>query len=265
MLSISPVTRAQSPPAKETLAEEVVFFEEPNRSKAYEMLASGQMHIYAYGLSDPDLKKHIETSQDITYTLSYGNTWELTINPSGPVWQNGKLNPFAVAPIREALNWLIDRNYVAQELCFGLARPKFLPIVSAFPDYARLADVARALEVKYAHNPGKTKATLTREMPQLGATLKDGKWWYKDAPVSITFLIRTEDVRKRIGDYIASLLEDSGFAVDRQYKSAAEAGPIWIGSDPSEGKWHLYTGGWINTRISRDQGSTFNYYYSDWQ
>ena len=259
---LQPLSSLQAQPAQETLAEEVVFFEEPNRSKAYEMLASGQMHIYAYGLSDPDLKKKIETSQDITYTLSYGNTWELTINPSGPVLQNGKLNPFAVAPIREALNWLIDRNYIAQELCFGLARPKFLPIVSAFPDYARLADVARALEFKYAHNPGKARETLTREMQQLGATLKDGKWWYKDAPVAITLLIRTEDVRKRIGDYVATMLEDLGFTVDRQYKSAAEAGPIWIGSDPSEGKWHLYTGGWITTLISRDQGNTFNYYYT---
>jgi peptide/nickel transport system substrate-binding protein len=262
VLGSSPSTLAQAQPAKETLAEEVVFFEEPNRSKAYEMLASGQMHIYAYGLSDPDLKKKIETSQDLTYTLSYGNTWELTINPSGPVSHNGKLNPFAVAPIREALNWLIDRNYIAQELCFGLARPKFLPLVSAFPDYTRLADVARVLEFKYAHNPGKTKEVLRREMPQLGATWKDGKWWYKDAPVALTLLIRTEDVRKRIGDYVASLLEDIGFTVDRQYKSAAEAGPIWIGSDPSEGKWHLYTGGWINTLIARDQGNTFNYYYT---
>ena len=146
VLGISPITPVQAQPAQDTLAEEVVFFEEPNRSKAYEMLASGQMHIYAYGLSDPELKKKIETSQDIAYTLSYGNTWELTINPSGPLLHNGKLNPFAVAPIREALNWLIDRNYIAQELCFGLARPKFLPIVSAFPDYARLADVARALD-----------------------------------------------------------------------------------------------------------------------
>jgi peptide/nickel transport system substrate-binding protein len=257
---LTPPAQAQS--AQESLAEEVVFFEEPNRSKAYEMLASGQMHIYAYGLSDPDLKKKIETSKDITYTLSYGNTWELTINPSGPVLKNGKLNPFGVAPIREAVNWLIDRNYIAQELCFGLARPKFLPIVSAFPDYARLADVARGLEFKYAHNPGKAKEALTREMQQLGATQKDGKWWYKDAPVAITFLIRTEDVRKRIGDYLATLLEDFGFTVDRQYKTAAEAGPIWIGSDPSEGKWHLYTGGWINTLISRDQGSNFNYYYT---
>jgi peptide/nickel transport system substrate-binding protein len=255
-------TPGQEHSAQESLAEEVVFFEEPNRSKAYEMLASGQMHIYAHGLSDQEIKKKIETSKDITYTLSYGTTWELTINPSGPVLKNGKLNPFAAAPIREALNWLIDRNYIAQELCFGLARPKFLPIVSAFPDYARLADVARALEFKYAHNPAKTKEALTREMQQLGATQKDGKWWYKDAPVEITFLIRTEDVRKRMGDYLATLLEGLGFTVDRQYKTASEAGPIWIGSDPSEGRWHLYTGGWISTLISRDQGNNFNYYYT---
>jgi len=50
MLGISPITPAQAQPAQETLAEEVVFFEEPNRSKAYEMLTSGQMHIYASGL-----------------------------------------------------------------------------------------------------------------------------------------------------------------------------------------------------------------------
>jgi peptide/nickel transport system substrate-binding protein len=255
-------TPTQQHSEQESLAEEVVFFEEPNRSKAYEMLTSGQMHIYASGLSDPEIKKRIETSKDLIYTQSYGNTWELTINPSGPVLKNGKLNPFATAPIREALNWLIDRNYIAQELCFGLARPKFLPIVSAFPDYARLADVARALEFKYAHNPGKAKEVITAEMQKLGAAQKDGKWFYKDAPVEITFLIRTEDLRKRMGDYIATLLEDLGFVVDRQYKTATEAGPIWIGSDPADGRWHLYTGGWINTLISRDQGSNFNYYYT---
>src|SRR5438046_9386989 len=97
-LGIQPILPVQAQPTKETLAEEVVFFEEPNRSQAYEMLTSGQMHIYAYGLSDPEIKKKIETSKDITYTLSYGNTWELTINPSGPVLKNGTLNPFAVAP-----------------------------------------------------------------------------------------------------------------------------------------------------------------------
>lgn len=252
--------QAQDRPVKETLADEIVFFEEPNRSKAFEMLESGQMHVYAYGLSDPEIKKKIEGSKNIGYALSYGNTWELTINPAE--FKTGVINPFASAPIREALNWLLDRNYIAQELCFGLARPKFVPVVSAFPDYARLADVCRAIEVKYAYNPEKAKEIIVKEMRALGAVQKDGKWFYKDSEVKISFLIRTEDVRKRMGDYVSTQLEALGFSVDRQYKTAAEAGPIWIGSEPAEGKWHLYTGGWINTFISRDQGDTFNGYYT---
>jgi peptide/nickel transport system substrate-binding protein len=253
---------AQDQPAKETLAEEVVFFEEPNRSKAFEMLESGQMHIYAYGLSDPEIKKKIEASKNTTYVYSYGNVWELTINPSGPLFKNGKFNPFASAPIREALNWLIDRNYVSQELCFGLARAKYVAVVSAFPDYARLADVCRALEVKYGFDVEKAREVISREMVKLGAAQKDGKWTYKDEPVELAFLIRTEDVRKRMGDYVAGQLESLGFKVDRQFKTAKECSPIWIGSDPAEGKWHLYTGGWINTYIDRDQGNMFNSYYT---
>jgi hypothetical protein len=42
------------------------------------------------------------------------------------------------------------------------------------------------------------------------------------------FLIRTEDERKLIGDYVANQLEALGFAVDRQYKTRTEASPIWV-------------------------------------
>jgi peptide/nickel transport system substrate-binding protein len=258
-LSLMSALGAQDQGVKETLAQELVFFEEPNRSKAFEMLESGQMHVYAYGLSDPEIKKKIEASKNTTYALSYGNIWELTINPAE--FKSG-FNPFSSAPIREAINWLLDRNYIAQELNFGLARPKYVPIVSAFPDYARLADVCRAIEVKYAFDTEKARQVITKEMQALGAAQKDGRWMMKDSPVKISFLIRTEDVRKRMGDYISTQLESLGFTVDRQYKTAAEAGPIWIGSEPSEGKWHLYTGGWINTFISRDQGDVFNAYYT---
>ena len=262
MLLIRAAYSEQIQPPKEVLADEVVFFEEPNRSKALEMLESSQMHVYASGLSDPEIKRKIESSKEVAYTLSYGNSWEIAINPAGPVFLNGKLNPFSVPAIREALNWMIDRNYIAQELCSGLARPKFLPIVSAFPDYARMADVCRAIEIRYGYNPDKAKEIISREMKNLGATQQNGKWLYKDGPVQIVFLIRTEDVRKRMGDYIASLLEGAGFSVDRQYKTAAEASPIWVGGNPAEGKWNLYTGGWISTLIQRDQSDNFNYYYT---
>jgi peptide/nickel transport system substrate-binding protein len=46
------------------------------------------------------------------------------------------------------------------------------------------------------------------------------------------------------------------------YKTAAEASPIWMRGDPAEGQWHVYTGGWIATVISRDEADNFDYFYT---
>jgi peptide/nickel transport system substrate-binding protein len=53
-----------------------------------------------------------------------------------------------------------------------------------------------------------------------------------------------------------------GFVIDRQYKTAAESSPIWIGSNPADGRWHIYTGGWVSLAIDRDQADVFNGYYT---
>jgi peptide/nickel transport system substrate-binding protein len=244
------------------MAQEILFFEEPNKSKAILMLKDNQMHVYAYGLSDPVIRQNIDESKDLTYKLSYGNTWALTLNPAGPTFNNGMLNPFSIPKIREAINWLIDRNYIAQEIYSGLARPKFLPLSNTFPDFAQLADIARTLEIKYAPDPEKARLIITTEMQKHGAEFSTGKWLYKNQPVKIIFLIRTEDNRRQIGDYVATLLEEIGFTVDRQYKTADQSRPIWLGSQPAEGQWNIYTGGWITTRINRDESSIFNEHYT---
>ena len=66
----------------------------------------------------------------------------------------------------------------------------------------------------------------------------------------------------QIGDYVANQLETIGFTVDRQYKTRSEASPIWVQSNPAEGQFHIYTGGWITTAISRDDGSNFSFFYT---
>jgi peptide/nickel transport system substrate-binding protein len=48
-------------------------------------------------------------------------------------------------------------------------------------------------------------------MKKLGAELVDGKWYYKGQPVVLKFLIRIEDQRRQIGDYVATLFEQLGF------------------------------------------------------
>jgi peptide/nickel transport system substrate-binding protein len=254
---------AESSLATPQPVEEVVFIEEPDFDKTIGMIEAGEVHLYAFGTSDPDHERRIRASPVLDYDISYGSYTELTFNPVGPTLPGtGDLNPFHVPAIREAMNWLVDRNHIVEEVYGGLAVPRYLPLNTTFPDYARLADVARTLEIRYQHNPEQAKSIITREMQNLGATLQNGQWHYQGQQVRLIFLIRVEDERRDTGDYIATLLEDLGFVVDRQYKTAAEASPLWGGSDPSEGRWHLYTGGWISTAISRDQAGNFNSFYT---
>ena len=155
------------------------------------------------------------------------------------------------------MNYLVDRDFISQEIYGGLASPRYMAITNAFPDYARLVDIVRKLELKYAHNPERAAEIITEEMEALGAVMEHGVWHYEGEDVEVIFLIRTEDERREIGDYVSTMLEDLGFAVIRDYKTAAEASPIWIGGDPNDGQFHIYTGGWITTAISRDQGWQF--------
>lgn len=242
--------------------DEVIVTEEPSAAAAVTRLEVGELDVYAYGVSDPAIFQKVSASPALGFERSFGSYSELTFNPAGPVLEDGKLNPFAVPRVREAINWLVDREYIAEEIHGGMAVPRYLPITSAFPDYARLADIARQLELRYAHDPERAKAVITEEMGKLGATLVGGKWHYQGEPVKLILLIRTEDERREIGDYLATLLEELGFTVERQYKTAAEASPIWIGSDPAKGLFHIYTGGWVTTVVARDQSTNFNFFYT---
>ncbi|MCD6261117.1 MAG: ABC transporter substrate-binding protein [Thaumarchaeota archaeon] len=255
-------TAAQEAP-RGPWVDEVVFSSVADDATAISMLEAGEAHLYYYGLTDPELFKKVKASPNLWYAMSYGSYNELTFNPVGPEFPaTGELNPFWDPKIREAMNYLVDRKYIADELCGGLAVPRYLAITPSFPDYARLIDVAKKLELKYSYNFEKAKAIITEEMKKLGAELVNGKWQYKGKPVTIKFIIRVEDERKEIGDYVASQLEKLGFTVERMYKTSKEAAPLWLFGDPAEGKWHIYTGGWVTTVIARDESDNFDFFYT---
>ena len=244
------------------LVDQVVFTEQSDAGKAVGQIETGALQAFAQGVSNTTIYDQLRKSRRATFDLSYGSSAELTLNPAGPEFANGELNPFAVPAIREAMNWLVDRNYIANELYGGLAEPRYLPLSTAFPDYARLAGAARELELRYRHQPDKARRVIAREMEALGAERVDGKWTYKGSPVQIKILIRTEDARKQVGDYVGNLLEDLGFTVQRMYRTAEQASPIWIASDPKAGRWHIYTGGWVSTVINRDQAQNLSGFYT---
>jgi peptide/nickel transport system substrate-binding protein len=243
--------------------DEVVFSSVADDATAISMLEAGEADLYYYGLTDPDLFKRVKASPNLWYAMSYGSYNELTFNPVGPEFPaTGELNPFWSPRIREAMNYLVDRDYIVNEICGGLAVPRYLAITPSFPDYARLIDVAKKLEIVYSYNFEKAREIIFDEMRKLGAEMVDGKWYYKGKPVVIKFLIRVEDERKQIGDYVATQLEKLGFAVERMYKTSKEASPIWLTGNPANGEWHIYTAGWVTTAILRDESDNFDFFYT---
>jgi peptide/nickel transport system substrate-binding protein len=244
------------------LVDQIVITQEPDVGKVAGLIETGSHHVFAQGVGNPTVYHRLRDSERAALDVSYGSSVELTINPAGPEFATGELNPFHSPEIREALNWLIDRRHVAEEIYGGLAVPRYLPLSTAFPDYARLADVARALELRYQHDPERAARVIAEEMEELGAERVNGRWFYEGEPVRIAILIRTDDARQRVGDYLANLLEDLGFAVERMYRTAEEASRIWIATDPQAGQWHIYTGAWIATVINRDEATQFSYYYT---
>ncbi|MEM1998038.1 MAG: ABC transporter substrate-binding protein [Candidatus Bathyarchaeia archaeon] len=262
VLANVPAASAQAAP-KGPWVDEVVFSVETDEAKTVDMLLKNEIQVYFRDIRDPELFKKIKASPDLWYVTSYGLYFELTFNPVGPEFPaTGKLNPFSVPQIREAMNYLVDRKYICDEIMAGMGVPRYTTLTPAFPDYARYADVVKEIEREYSYNFEKAREIITEEMIKLGAQLVGGKWHYKDEPVTIIFIIRVEDQRRAIGDYVASQLEKLGFTVDRQYKTSREAAPIWIRGNPADGKWHVYTGGWITTLVSRDEADNFGFFYT---
>ncbi len=155
--------------------DQVVFTGIDQAEAALTQLQAGQIDIYAYSVNDPVIFETVKADPNLSYTTAFGSYSELTFNPVLN-FNDGRLNPFGDPQIREAMNWLVDRNYIVQEIYGGLAIPKFTSLNSSFADYARYVDTCRAIEAYYAHNPERAQQVIAERMEALGATLVDGVW-----------------------------------------------------------------------------------------
>lgn len=223
----------------------IVVVQEPDSNSAVARLEAGDLDMYADDIAGEAAIQAIE-SENLQTRTQYGLFDELQFN-IGTCQDETLLNPFTDAKIREAMNYAIDRNYVAQELYNGLAVPKYVTLAEASADRARFAAEIRTLEAKYAYNLETARGIITTEMEAMGATLVDGQWTFNDQPITLIFLIRTEDTRLLIGEYIATQLEELGFTVERVERTSGELSPIWNAGDPTLCEWNLYTGAWSQT------------------
>ena len=116
---------------------------------AISQVQAGAVDLYSYGLASSDFPAI--KSLGLKYDPAYGSSYSLQLNSSTPK-DATKLNPFTDAKIREAMNWAIDRNYIAQEIAGGLAIPRYTAVDDVSPDGARYAADLASIVTKYGYN-----------------------------------------------------------------------------------------------------------------
>ncbi len=184
---------------------------------------------------DPNVKIYEKNAGSFAFLL----------NPA-PSKNPNILNPFQFKEIRFAVNYLINREFVVDEILNGYGSVQIDPFGISSPEYEALLPVIESYNFKY--NPSLAKGIIEKSLISHGATKLDGKWTYNGSPISIKLMIRSDDLpRKSMGEMLANELEKIGFTVQRDYGDLNKANLVVYGKDPQELSWQVYTEGFGGT------------------
>lgn len=221
-----------------TFVDKVQFIQYLEESTALEEVKKGNLDIY-YSRIPIELIQEQESLRNLQVFYTTGGSYSVLVNPA----VGEKFNPFSFQQIRFALNYMIDRKLIVDELMGGngvIMTSNYGPFD---PDYLLIVDELEKFHFRY--NPELANDMITKTLVENGAKKIDGKWSYDGEPVEITIFIRNDDpVRKSIGEVISAELEKIGFAVKKDFGDLNKAFVVVYGSDPAELKWSMYTEGY---------------------
>ena len=205
---------------------------------ALEELKSGNLDTYYFRipLEAASEIKNIPTLKEYD---KLSGSFGLLLNPA-PSNDSGTLNPFSLREVRYAMNYLIDREFVADEILKGLGTPLVGPYGIFSPEYFNVIDTLESSGLRY--NPRLADQIITAAMTKVGALKENGKWVSNGKPVDISILMRSDNQPLRsVGELVASEMEKAGFTVKRDYGDLNKANTVVYGSNPQELGWNIYT------------------------
>ncbi|GBC69256.1 hypothetical protein HRbin01_00952 [archaeon HR01] len=223
------------------------------------VLEKGDMDIYLYNMRVSRIQQ-LEGKPNIRLVKAPSTTISLILNPA-PAPQ-GELNPFSIKEVRWALQYLVARDFIAREIYLGQAAPMITHVSPFDYDYLVVFETIQGAGIRY--DPAFAERRISEAMAAAGAVKKDGLWTFNGQPITIKFVIRTEDERREIGELVASKLAELGFRVERIYHPFAQAITRVYTTDPQEFQWHIYTEGWGRGALEKYDFASINQFCAPW-
>jgi peptide/nickel transport system substrate-binding protein len=249
---------------KGSFIDEVRFIHYLDENVALEDVKAGNLDTYYFRIP-LEVVSDIKSNPNVKVYDRISQSFELLMNPAPPpsVKDTNSINPFQFREVRYAMNYLIDREFISNEIMKGYARPLVDPLGYDSPDYLNVIDTVESFGFRY--NPSLADKMIAHALMAEGAIKQNGKWTFKGSPITIKFLIRSDDQqRKSLGELIASELEKIGFVVQKDYGDLNKANAIISGSNPQDFQWHIYTSASVSSGFSKYNEGTISYMYAPW-
>lgn len=242
----------------ETNHDTIRFIQYLDEDTALEEVRKGTIDMYYWRIPSERLADSA-AKEGLRVYESTGNYYSILANPA----ETEPFNPFSLREIRFALNYLVDRNLIVNELMGGYGVPKVAFYGPHDPEYISIIEQLESYDFQY--NPTLAREMITTAMTGAGGALEDGIWIVDGSAVEITFFIRSDDpFRKSIGEVLSTELQNAGFVVNKELGDLNKAFVVVYGSDPADLQWHLYTEGWGRSGFVRYDDSGLAQMYAPW-
>jgi peptide/nickel transport system substrate-binding protein len=256
--SVTSILYDESFAEKNTFFDSVKFIQYLDENTALEEVRNGNLDIYYFTIS-PDRLESDQNRKGLQVFDSTGGSYSILVNPA----ESQKFNPFSSKDIRFALNYLVDRKLIVNELMGGYGSPIISYYSPSDPEYLTVIEQLETYNFKY--NPALANEIISKSLNEKGATKIDGKWQMGENPIEITIFIRSDDpVRKSIGEILSVELERTGFVVKKEFGDLNKAFVVVYGSNPSDVKWNLYTEGWGRSAFVKYDSVGLGQMYAPW-
>lgn len=242
---------------KGTNFDKVKFIQYSDENTAVEEVQNGNLDIYYSAIPLDRLDE--QSKQNLKIFQSAGTSYSLLINPS----VSEQFNPFSIQEVRFALNYLIDRDLIVDEILNGYGTSMISSYKPYDPDYLSLLGELQSFNFK--HNPILADQIISKALEKAGAQKLNGSWYYNSKPIQITIFIRNDDpIRKSIGEILSSQLQNMGFIVKKDYGDLTKAFSVIYGTNPSDLRWSIYTEAWAIGGFVKYDSVTTAQMYSPW-
>ncbi|KRO31486.1 MAG: ABC transporter substrate-binding protein, partial [Nitrosopumilus sp. BACL13 MAG-120910-bin56] len=243
---------------KNTFVDSIKFIQYLDENTALEEVRNGNLDMYYYRISSDRLESN-QSREGLKVFDSTGGSYSILVNPA----ESEKFNPFSSKDARFALNYLVDRKMIVNELMGGYGSPIISYYGPTDPEYLTIIKQLESFNFKY--NPTLAEEIISESLVERGAVKIDNKWKIEDDEIQITIFIRSDDpVRKSIGEILSAELENMGFTVKKDYGDLNKAFVVVYGSNPADSKWNLYTEGWGRSAFVKYDSIGLSQMYSPW-